>query len=218
MANGRIKAAWWGVAVCLLAGCTTTSKTPFANRTPEPASTAVSGSGEFASNEGAKNPAKIFLAYGQWAEQMGQLPEARDSYNKVLAEQPKNIDAILGLARVDQASGLMGDAEERLKKAEKLAAKDPRVLAACGTFLAAQGDWKKAVGKLEHAVKLAPDDARYQFLLAVTLARSGDVRRRVSAFRCAPSAKRRLSSTSDTSFTSRETGPAAPRNWSRRWP
>jgi tetratricopeptide (TPR) repeat protein len=165
----------YGLAGLMLAGCASSQKTPLVQKSPEPMSTAVSGAGDFAPNEGAKNPAKIYLAYGQWAEQMGQYPEARDAYNKVLAEQPKNIDALLGLARVDQASGLVADAEEHLQKAQKLAGKDARVLAACGNFLAAQGQWKPALEKLEAAVQQAPDDGRYQFLLAVALARSGDI-------------------------------------------
>lgn len=168
---------WWTVAgISLLSlGCSATPKIPFAQKTPEPAKTAVSGSGDFAPNEGLKNPAKVYLAYGQWQEQMGQLAEARESYGKVLAEQPKNIEAILGMARLDQMSGLMADAEERLKKAHKLSPKDPRVLAAYGNFHAAQQNWPAAIEKLQAAVKQTPDDPRYQFLLAVALARSGDI-------------------------------------------
>jgi tetratricopeptide (TPR) repeat protein len=173
----RLPASRWAAAALALlaAGCTTAPKNPFAGRGAEPAKTAVSGSGEFASNEGLKNPAKVYLAYGQWQEQMGQLAEARESYGKVLAEQPKNVEALLGMARLDQANGLMNDAEERLKKAYKLSPKDPRVLATYGNFHAARNEWPKAIDKLQAAVKQAPDDARYQFLLGVALARSGDV-------------------------------------------
>lgn len=175
----RILSAWCAAAGLSLAvaGCTSAPKLPTIAKsgTGAPATTAVSGSGDFAPDSGPKNPAKVRLAYGQWQEQMGQQAEARESYAKVLAEQPKNIEAMLGLARLDQASGLYSDAETRLKKATKLAPKDPRVLATYGNFYAAQGEWNKAIDKHQAAVKHAPDDPRYQFLLGVALARSGAV-------------------------------------------
>lgn len=169
--------SWWtAVGFSLMAvGCSTTPKNPLANDSPQPTTTAVSGAGTFASNDGPKHPDKVYLAHGQWQEQMGNLAEARDSYGKVLADHPKDIEALLGMARLDQGAGLMDDAEARLKKAYKYAPKDPRVLATYGNFYAAQENWPKSIDKLQAAVKLAPDDSRYQFLLAVALARSGDV-------------------------------------------
>ncbi len=168
----------WGVGAGLsvaVAGCSLTSKKTADSKPSPPSSTAVSGSsGDFAPDTGAKNPEKVHLAYGQWQEQMGQQAEARDSYGKVLAKEPKNLEALLGMARLDQASGLAADAENRIKKAMKIAPKDPRVLATYGNFYGSQGDWKQAVEKHQAAVKQAPDDLRYQFLLGVALARSGD--------------------------------------------
>jgi tetratricopeptide (TPR) repeat protein len=139
------------------------------------ASTAESGAGSFAPNTGPKNPAKIHLAYGQWQEQMGQPAEARQFYAKALAEDPKSVEALLGMARIDLAAGLTSEAEARLKKAAKLAPKDPQVLAAYGNYYAAQKDWKKALEKLRAASKLSPDDPNFQYLLAVATARSGDL-------------------------------------------
>jgi len=168
---------WYAAAglSLIVVGCTTAPKNPLATKSTESATTAVSGSGDFASNKGARDPAKIHLAYGQWQEQMGQQAEARESYAKVLAEQPKNIEALLGMARVDQASGLLDDAENRLIKAHKIAPKDARVQASYGNFHAAKKDWAKAIECQQAAVKAAPDDPRYQFLLGVALARSGDL-------------------------------------------
>ncbi len=163
-----------GCAVLTAGGCATAPKSPFAKKAQEPASTAVSGSGNFASNDGMKNPSKVYLAYGQWQEQMGQQAEARESYGKVLADHPKDVEALLGMARLDQAAGLMDDAELRLQKASKISPKDPRVLASYGNFYAAQQNWPRSIDKLQAAVKQAPDDPRYQFLLGVSLARSGD--------------------------------------------
>lgn len=172
-----LKPSWCAAAGLSLAvaGCTSTSKLPLAAKNPAPAATAVSGSGEFAPDTGAKHPEVVHLAYGQWQEQMGQQAEARESYLKVLAKQPKNVEAMLGMARLDQAAGLYTDAEERLNKARKLAPKDPRVLANFGNFYSAQSQWDKAIEMQQAAVKQAPEDQRYQYLLGVALARSGQV-------------------------------------------
>ncbi len=156
-------------------GCSSLSKNPLAIKSNQPTATAVSGSGDFASNKGPKDPAKIHLAYGQWQEQMGQQAEAREFYAKVLAEQPKNLDALLGIARIDQAAGLLDDAEARLKQAQKIAPKDARVYATYGAFHTARNDWPKAIEAHRAAVKAAPDDQRYQYLLGVALAKSGDI-------------------------------------------
>lgn len=173
----RIAHTWSAAAGLSLAvlGCTSLPKNPLASKPNESANTAESGSGELVSDQALKNPTRIQLAYGQWQEQLGQQAEARESYNKVLSAQPKNVDAMLGLARIDQAAGLMDDAETRLKRALKLAPKDARVLATYGNFYAAQQDWQKAIEKHQLAAKLAPEDPRYEFLLGVSMARSGEV-------------------------------------------
>ena len=160
-------------------GCASMPKLSLSSKEAKPpekiASTAESGAGSFAPNTGPKNPAKIHLAYGQWQEQMGQPAEARQFYAKALAEDPKSLEALLGMARLDLAAGLTDEAEVRLKKAAKLAPKDPQVLAAYGNFYAAEKNWPKALEKLRAASKTSPDDPNFQYLLAVATARSGDL-------------------------------------------
>lgn len=177
----RMVRSWCTAASFSLAmlGCSSVPKLSLSSKDAKPpetkASTAESGSGTFAPNSGPEHPAKIHLAYGQWQEQMGQPAEARQFYAKALIEEPKNIDALLGMARLDLAAGLADEAEARLKKASKLAPKDPKVLAAYGNYYASQKNWKKALDKLREASKISPDDPNFQYLLAVATARSGDL-------------------------------------------
>ena len=122
-----------------------------------------------------KAPSKLHSAYAKWQEQVGQLVEARKSYELVLGHDPKSVDAILGLARLDHLAGRHNEAEQRLHKALKLKPNDPHVLDAAGQFYAAQERWKEAVEVLRQAMMAAPEVSSYRYHLAVALACSGDV-------------------------------------------
>lgn len=122
-----------------------------------------------------KDPAKTHLAYGKWQEQLGKLADARRSYERVLGEDPDSIEAVLGLARLDQLGGRTQEAELGFKKALKLKPNDPHALDALGQFYAAQQRWPEAIEALNAAMLAAPAESTYRFHLAVALAQSGDV-------------------------------------------
>lgn len=121
------------------------------------------------------NPGRTHLAYARLQESWGNLDEARQSYRFVLGEDPRSVDAILGLARIDQLAGRTQEAEKGFQKALKINPRDPVVLAAAGEFYAAQKNWREAVRYLHEATQSAPHDTNYQFQLAVALARSGNI-------------------------------------------
>jgi len=122
-----------------------------------------------------KDPSKLHSAYAKWQEQVGQLVEARKSYELVLGHDPKSVDAILGLARLDHLAGRHNEAEQRLHKALKLKPNDPHVLDTVGQFYTAQERWKDAVAVLRQAMMAAPEVSSYRYHLAVAMARSSDV-------------------------------------------
>ena len=151
--------------------------------TPPPvAGTATPGSAEFSSNKELKNPVKVHLAYALWHEQQGNQVEARNSYNAVLKKSPKNIDALLGLARLDMQVNRMSDAELRLQKAQKIAPKNPQVAAAFGQFHAVQRDWPRALEQMRAARTLSPYEPTYAFQLGVVQAQSGDAVAALTSF------------------------------------
>lgn len=183
--------------VCLLAaaglaamasGCSLTAKKDVmsaakAAATPPPvAGTVTPGSAEFSSNKELKNPVKVHLAYALWHEQQGNQVEARNSYNEVLKKSSKNIDAMLGLARLDMQVNRMSDAEVRLQKAQKIAPKNPQVAAAFGQFHAVQRDWPRALEQMRAARTLSPYEPTYAFQLGVVQAQSGDVVAALTSF------------------------------------
>lgn len=129
-----------------------------------------------ASQNGSKKPnARLHLAYAKLKQSEGDLPEARSSYEQVLAENPKSTDAIVGIARLDQLAGRNDAAEKGLQRALKLEPKSPQILDAMSQFYVAQGRWDDAIRTANEAMLHAPEDKTYRHHLAITLAKSGQV-------------------------------------------
>lgn len=121
-----------------------------------------------------KDPQRVHLAYARWQEDLGNQDDARTSYEQVLQLDPRNVEAVLGIARIDHAAGRMQQAEQGLQKAVQLKPREAAPLAELGQFYAAQNRWKEAIAALQMAASLAPDEPAYQHHLAATVARSGD--------------------------------------------
>lgn len=128
-----------------------------------------------ASRKKLKDPSKLDLAYAKWQEQLGNMTEARERYQRVLHDEPHSVDALLGLARMDQLAGRMTEAEQGYRKALKYSPNDPLAMDALGQFYAAQEKWPQAIDVLKQALQTAPNDATIRFHLAVATAKSGDL-------------------------------------------
>ncbi|HLQ43515.1 MAG TPA: tetratricopeptide repeat protein [Planctomycetaceae bacterium] len=122
-----------------------------------------------------KNPRKLDLAYAKWQEQIGNMTEARERYQRVLHDQPQSLEAMLGLARLDQLAGRMQEAEKGYRKALKTAPNDAAVLDALGQFYATQEKWPLAIDHLKQSLQATPNDNTIRFHLAVAMAKSGDI-------------------------------------------
>jgi len=174
------RTCWIGGVALGLVGCST-MKAPslpkMADRTPtgpEQRSVMVPGTHMDDEAREPKHPEHVHLAYGRWQEQQKQLPQARESYQKALDLDPKSVDALLGLSRLEQLAGRNADAEKHLQKAQKLRPKSPLVHAAWAEYYAAQQQWGPAVKKYRDAIELAPDEPLFKHQLAVILGKSGD--------------------------------------------
>lgn len=122
-----------------------------------------------------KNPANLHVKYANWQEQMGHLSEAQDSYEEALSENPKSVDAILGLARLDHLAGRELAAEHGFKKALRLKPNDPHTMDTIGQFYVSQKKWPQAIEMLTAAMSANPNEKSYQYHLGIALARSGDI-------------------------------------------
>lgn len=123
--------------------------------------------------KGPKASPRLHLAYAQLKEREGELGEARKSYNAVLQSNPKSVDALVGLARLEHLAGRFEAAEEGFRKA---AAIDQNGTAhdALGQFLAERGRWNEALTALDRAMSLDPYNKTFAFHHAILVAKSGD--------------------------------------------
>ena len=154
----------------LLTGCATSSRgwPSFAKRD-------VDARQARANRKKLKEPSKLDLAYAKWQEQQGNATEARERYQRVLHDEPQSLEALLGLARMDQLAGRNAEAEQGFRKALKTSPNNTQVIDALGQFYTAQEKWPQAIDVLKQGLQLAPNDDTIRFHLAVATARSGDL-------------------------------------------
>lgn len=133
--------------------------------------------------EKLEDPANLQIKYAQWREHLGDLTDARMSYQSALRQNPKSLEAKLGLARLDQLSGRMGEAEQGFQNALNSRPGNPLALNALGQFYASQKKWQKALPLLEQAADAAPHQLRFRHHLALALASSGDIQAAFHQFR-----------------------------------
>jgi tetratricopeptide (TPR) repeat protein len=173
----NILRARFGLVVCLsllAAGCASPNGSFLSRLNPFERNSHVAATPVESGDLDLKDPASLHLAYGRWREQVGDAKDARVSYETVLRDDPKNVDALVGLARLDYLAGRHQEAEHRLANALRLEPGNAQVLAAQGQLYAAQNRWPQAIDQLNAAVLAAPNTAEYRYQLAVALAHSSD--------------------------------------------
>ncbi len=136
----------------------------------------------FAKTDDLKNPTKTHLSYAKYKEETGELDEAQKSYEEVLKTSPKSIDAIVGLALIDQLAGRNFQAQKGYQKALQLNPNNPQALDAMGQFYASKGRWDNAVDLLTQAMLAGPNEPLYKFHLAVAKTKQGDVQGAIPLF------------------------------------
>lgn len=119
-------------------------------------------------------PGKTNLRFAELAERSGRHAQAREHYRAALSHDPKSVDAVIGIARLDQYAGDTDEAEKGFERALTLAPRNPKVLHSVGLFRAAQGRWTEALGLLQAAASAAPRSREYRKSLGLVLAKTGD--------------------------------------------
>lgn len=126
---------------------------------------------------------QVHVDFGKVFEAQGNLDRATQEYREAIkiAEERghhrlKNADAALAHRRLAAAldrQGRFHESEPHYRKAQRLAAKDPKVWNDSGYSYYLQGRWEEAEADLRTARKLAPDDARIRTNLGMVLAAAG---------------------------------------------
>lgn len=143
---------------------------PKANYTPD-----QEAAEEELSAEDPKDPLALKLTYARWMEESGNLPEAKRHYADVLHEQPKNIDAILGVARQEYSTGRIDQAEQGFRRALKIDGNSANALSGLGQCEASHQKWPEAAVSLTKASKGLPEDKAIRHQLAIALVHTGDL-------------------------------------------
>ncbi len=96
------------------------------------------------------------LRAGLQAQLRGDLATARRHFEATLKLEPRQVQAMLGLAALAQAEGRRSDTERWLRSAESTDARSPLVHLAWGRHHAANGQFDRAERSLNKAHELAP--------------------------------------------------------------
>ncbi|MDB5385007.1 MAG: cellulose synthase subunit BcsC [Planctomycetaceae bacterium] len=126
---------------------------------------------------------QLNLSYAKLQEQGGDFTGARHKYEEVLAKDPNNVDAILGMARLNVKAQRLVEAEDGYKKALALKPKSTEVLSEIGNFYADQQRWDKALPLLQDCQHIEPHEKKFQYNLAVALAKSGQTKEALPHFK-----------------------------------
>ncbi|HJT78448.1 MAG TPA: tetratricopeptide repeat protein [Gemmataceae bacterium] len=115
----------------------------------------------------------------------GRRPEARQSIEAVLRDEPDNPDAHLLLGFVCQDERKPGEAAEELRRAGELAPDHPLVYPALGAVLLEQHRDEEAIVAYREALRISPSEATAHANLGLLLARAGRTEEAVVQYRCA---------------------------------
>ena len=139
-------------------------------------------SSESAAPKGVDDPLALKLRYAQWMEDIKNYNEAQAHYNVVLQQNPKEVGAILGIARIDHLAGRTAKAEAGFKRALSLQPESAVAKNALGQFYVTQQRWSESLPLLSEAMMLDSANKVYRYHLAVALAKSGDERAALAHF------------------------------------
>ena len=121
-----------------------------------------------------KNQATL-MVMGVLYEQKGDIPKARESYEQLLAINPRFVSAANNLAWIYSEYG--GDKEKALQLAQmakERAPDDPRISDTLGWILYKRGVYQRALALLKESAAKLPDNPQIQYHLGMVYAQLGD--------------------------------------------
>lgn len=124
-----------------------------------------------AQKEFKKDPEGTLLAWALWQEDVGEYGEARKKYRELLVAYPDNIEAQLGLARIELSCGRVKQAEDILLAVAKQRPTNASVRLELGRLYTHQEDWQKAIAAFEDASSMDRENQVCRYELGVAFAR-----------------------------------------------
>jgi tetratricopeptide (TPR) repeat protein len=117
---------------------------------------------------GPTTPA-LYTSMALMSDQGGNVPHARSLYQKALGMDPKNLDALLGLARLEDREGNLQVALQHYQQAVNCHPQEARAYNDLGLCHARSGQMQSSLQCLDQAVRLRPDKALYRNNIAKVL-------------------------------------------------
>ncbi len=122
-----------------------------------------------------KHPEQTMVAMARWKEDNEEYAEAREQYRQILVAYPENIDAKLGMARIEMAIGRQQQAEEQLVALSKEHPDNIAIARELARLYSAREEWPKAISVLNAIADRHPDDQPVRYELGVAYARAGQI-------------------------------------------
>lgn len=120
-----------------------------------------------------KNPEKTLLAWARYQEDIGEYAEARRKYRELQIAYPDNLEAHLGMARIEMLTGRSKQAEQILTDLVKEHPDSTAVRIAIGQMYAQQEKYDEAIQAFEEACEIDPENQDCRYELGVAFARVG---------------------------------------------
>jgi Tfp pilus assembly protein PilF len=117
----------------------------------------------------AKPSAQLYVALARLAEQQQRFGEAEQYYEKALEISPKDVEALLGYARLKDLANDPESASRLYRRAMEAHPNDPAVHNDWALFLVRRGRPQEAVRAMENAIRLQPRRWLYRNNMAIIL-------------------------------------------------
>lgn len=129
------------------------------------------------------NPERRMLALAAEHHKEGRLEEAEKMYRQVIANNPKNVDAMRLLGRVALSAKRNADAEKLFRRAVNLAPDFVGAINDLGRVLKEQDFLEEAIDCFRRVIRLQPENPQAHFLLAGALAPAAMTHEAIDAYR-----------------------------------
>lgn len=128
----------------------------------------------------AKPSTQLYVALARLAEQQQRLAEAEQYYEKALQISPKDVEALLGYARLKDLTNDPEAAARLYRRALDAHPHDPAVHNDWALFLVRRGQVQEAAQAMESAIRLQPRRWLYRNNMAIILVQMGQYDRALS--------------------------------------
>jgi len=173
--NWRRGAAILALSAACVSGCEGPPKAaPSAPALPPPERTA---------KVGPREAANVKAEFAHMQEKHGDAATAMNTYLDACKQDPTNLDALLGIARLLDAQGRFDESMQYYRKAEKAVPKNTKVACNYGFSLYLQERYKESEDALRQALAREPNNATAHTNLGLVLSRTGRSAEAVAEFR-----------------------------------